>query len=200
MKRPASLALFFIGACAWFLVLSVGWIQVARWTSYPAASVAQIILDSNALDWVASTQNVPGQLKVRTKFNKLLPGGEVATPIAVVEPAHCTYGIAVFLALLLAARSKRFVSRALAGYVLLLIPQAFSIVFVVLGQIVREVPFQLLGISVWQVDAIIVSNVFGTIILPTLAPVCLWLWMEEEFFVSLVRRMASPPMRANPAH
>lgn len=186
MTRPVSLGVFFICACAWFVVLTVGWMQVARWTSYPAASVAQIVLDSNALDWVESTQNEPGQLKARTKFKRALPGNLVSTPVAVVEPAHYAYGTTLFLALLLAARSKRFVWWAMAGYVLLLIPQGFSLIFVLLSQIVREVPLQLLGISVWRADAIMVCNVFGTIVLPTLAPVILWLRLEMVFFVSLI--------------
>jgi hypothetical protein len=34
-----------------------------------------------------------------------------------------------------------------------------------------------------------VCNVFGGIILPTLAPVVLWLWLDAEFVQSLVRDM-----------
>ena len=194
MKRPVTLAGFFARASLWFVLLALGWMQIAAWTSYPAARMAQIVLDSNALDWVQATQNVPGQLKAQTTFRQMLPGNRVSTPIAVVEPAHAAYGTALFFALLLASRTKRFVRRAVGGYAVLLFPQAFSLIFILLGQIVTEVPIQALGIGVWQADAIMVCNVFGGIILPTLAPVVLWLWLESAFVQSLMQDMGFAAM------
>ena len=186
MKRPVSLVVFFASTSALFLSLTIAWTQVAAWTSYPVARIAQVVLDSNAPDWVEVTQITPQQLRARTKFRQALPDGRVSTPIAGVDPAHYAYGISLFLALLIASRSQRLVRRATAGYCILLIPQAFSLILVLLGQIVREVPLEILGISVWQADAIMVGNMFGMIVLPTLAPVVLWLWFEGAFFRSLI--------------
>lgn len=160
--------------------------QISKWTSYPAASLAQIVLDSQADGWVESTQNLPGLLRVKTKFRTVLSNKRVAAPIAVVEPAHYTFGSILFFSLLIASRSRNLIGRAVAGYGILLIPQAFSLFFVLLGQIYRGVPIETLGIAPWQGDAIILSNALGMMVLPTLAPVALWLWLEQEFFLSII--------------
>ncbi len=180
-RVPPTVPRFFVSAGMAFLVLTLLWLQVAAWTSYPAASIAQILLDSNAEDWVQATHNAPGQLRAETQFRKVLSKTQIATPVAVVVPAHYAYGTTLFLALLLASRSKRLLRRALAGYTLLLFPQAISLVFVILYQIVREIPVELLKVAPWQLDGIAVGQLFSTVVLPTLAPVALWLWMEREF-------------------
>lgn len=192
MLRQVSLLRFCLQAGGLFLLLTVGWLQVSAWTSYPAASLAKIILDSQAEDWVESTQNVPGQLKAKTKFAKILPDKRMATAIAVVEPAHYAYGTTLFLALLVACRSRHFFRSAIAGYGLLLFPQAFSLVMVLLGQILREVPMEPLGIGMWQADAIRMGNMFGMLILPILAPVALWMWLEWDFLETLMKPSLHP--------
>lgn len=186
MTRPTSLTRFFVSAAVLFLVLTLLWTQVSAWTSYPAASIAQILLDSNAEDWIQTTQNKPGQLRAETKFRKLLSQTHETTPIAAVEPAHFAYGTTLFLALLLASRSRNVLKRGIVGYIVLLFPQALSLVFVLLSQIVQEIPAPLLGVARWQLYGITMGQLFGTVVLPTLAPVALWLWMESEFFTSLV--------------
>ena len=61
--------------------------------------------------------------------------------VAEADPAHYTYGLPLFAALLLAARSRQLFKKLLLGYVLLL---------------------------------------------PTLAPVVLWLWLERSFFAAVL--------------
>lgn len=185
MKSSMTLTRFFGRTALCFLVLMVVWMQVSKWTSYPAASLAQIVLDSQAEAWVESTQNLPGLLRVKTKFRTVLSGKQVAVPIAVVEPAHYAFGTILFFSLLFASRSRNFIGRAISGYGILLIPQAFSLLFVLLGQIYRGVPIETLGIAPWQGDAIMLNNALGMMALPTLAPVALWLWLEQDFFLSL---------------
>ncbi len=143
-------------------------------------------MDSNAEDWIESTQNKPGQLRAKTRFRKVLSEAQVVTPVAVVEPAHYAYGTTLFLALLVASRSRKLFRRGLAGYAMLLIPQALSLVFVLLYQIIRVIPSPLLGVAPWQLNGIAMGQLFGTVVLPTLAPVALWLWMDSEFLAGLV--------------
>jgi hypothetical protein len=186
MTRPISLTRFFASTAVLFLVITLLWTQVSAWTSYPAASLAKILLDSNAETWIESTENKPGQLRATTKFRKVLSETQIVTPIAVVEPAHYTYGTTLLLALLLASRSRELLRRGLIGYLVLLVPQALSLVFVLLYQIIRVIPAPLLGVATWQLDGIAMGQLFCTVVLPTLAPVALWLWMESEFLMYLV--------------
>lgn len=185
MSRPPTMApsmpRFFARAGVAFLLLTLLWMQGSAWTSYPAASIAQIILNSNAEDWVQTTHNVPGQLTAEVKYKRRMQDQRIATPVATVEPAHYAYGTTLFLALLLASRSRHFFRRALTGYAVLLFPQAISLLFVILFQIIREVPRELLKVAPWQLDGIALGHTFSTLVLPTLAPVALWLWMERKF-------------------
>jgi uncharacterized membrane protein len=74
----------------------------------------------------------------------------------------------------------------LAGYAILLRPQAFSLTFFFLGQILVGIRLDLLVISSFQADATSACYTFGMLVLPTLAPVALWLWFEQKFCVSLI--------------
>ena len=195
MKPVPSVQRFALEACAWFVFFMLLWSQVSAWTSYPAAAVAQVVLDSQVYGWVESTQNVPGKLSARTRFRMQLPDERLSTPIAVVEPAHYAYGTILFLALLLASRSRKLFRRAIMGYGVLCLPQAISLVLVLLGQILRAVPIPLLSVSWWQVDAIVVGNMFGMLILPTLAPVALWLCFEWDYFAAITMGITALAVR-----
>lgn len=180
MKIELSLRRFALEAVAWFLVSMAIWSQISAWTSYPAGALARVLIDSQVYGWVESSVNVPGKLTAKVRFRKQLADQRISTPIATVEPAHYAYGVNLFLALLMASRGRRRYIKFALGYAALCVPQAISLVMVLLGQIVREVPMRLLSIDPWHADAIVVGNMFGMLVLPTLAPVALWLWMEWD--------------------
>ena len=182
---------FFFAALAWFLVLTVVWMQVSAWTSYPAAGLAHIALGNGAKQWVRTVHKEPGRIEVDTRV--IVPaatqkdGKGVAELIAEVEPARYAYGLPLFLALLFAARGRHMAGKALAGYVILWVPQAFSIVFSILKQIiVAGGSPAALGIAAWQMEGIALGYQFGSLLLPTLAPVLLWLWFDHAFFSSII--------------
>ena len=189
MQRSSSLKRFFISAIGGFLVLTLLWLQVSAWTSYPVAGITHIVLDYGAKDWVRKTNKAPGRLEAETRIevSALGQGSRRAELIVDVDPARNAYGLPLFLALLLASRSPHFIRRALAGYAILLIPQAFSLLFEVLKQIIVAggSPASL-GITAWQMEAIALGYQFGSLLLPTLAPVALWLWFESEFFAHVI--------------
>jgi len=187
MNRPASLASFFGLAVAWFLALTILWMQVSAWTSYPAASIAHIVLSNGAGHWVRSIHKAPGRFEVETRIAVDIPGKGQGELVAEADPAHHAYGLPLFLALLLASGSPYPLRRALAGYVILLAPQAFSVTFDILKQIiVAGGNHELLGIARWQMESIALGYQFGTLLLPTLAPVALWLWLDRAFFAAVI--------------
>lgn len=186
--QPLSLRRFALEAGAWFLVSMAVWSQISAWTSYPAGALAKILVESQIYGWVESCDNVPGKLTATTRFRRQLPDGRLATPIATVEPAHYAYGLNLFLALLLASRGRKRGRKLLFGFAALCLPQAISLVLVLLGQILREVPMRLLAIGPLQADVVVVGNMFGMLVLPTLAPVVLWLWMEWDEVSTVFQR------------
>jgi hypothetical protein len=191
LKRSPSLGIFFASAMAWFLALTLLWLQVSAWTSYPVAGMTHIVLEHGAKDWVRRIDKVPGQLQAETRIEVLIPGSERgrAELIVEVDPAHNAYGLPLFLALLLASRCRHLFRRALAGYFLLLLPQAFSLILDVLKQIVvAGGDPAYLGIASWQLEIIALGFQFGSLLLPTLAPVGLWLWLDQDFLEELLAR------------
>jgi hypothetical protein len=104
-----------------------------------------------------------------------------------VDPARYAYGLPLFLALLLAARTPRLALKAAAGYAVLLVPQTFSLSFSVLKQIlVAGGSPAALAVAQWQMEAIALAYQFGSLLLPTLAPIVLWLCFDRAFFTAVV--------------
>ncbi len=188
----SSLPVFFASAIGWFLVVTLLWMQISSWTSYPTAGLAHVVLESSASYWVRSVHKAPGTIEVETRIPVAM-GDSVkkergtAELVAQADPAHYAYGLPLFLALLLASRSRHFFRRAAAGYLILLVPQTFSLIFEILRQImVAGGRPGVLGIDQWQMEGIAMGYQVGSLLMPTLAPVALWLWFDRAFFASVV--------------
>lgn len=201
--RPTSLWVFFASAVGWFLVGTLLWMQVSVWTSYPVAGLANVVLEKSASYWVRSVQVLPGRIEVETRIQVAMAGSRpnqgVAELVAEGDPAHYGYGLPLFLALLLAARSRQLWKKALLGYLLLLLPQTFSLVMNILKQImVAGGRPGALAIDQWQMEAIALGYQTGSLLVPTLAPVALWLWLERDFFNTVVVNgwLQKPPAAA----
>lgn len=192
LRRPAGWVSFFIAALAWMVVLTLAWSKVSPWTSWPVGALSGFALEQGAPMWVRSVHHTPGKIEVDTTIEKALPGaaGRVAELTVEADPGRYAYGLPIFLALLLAARSRGLAARALAGYLLLLPAQAFSLSMLVLMQMVlyAQTSTRLLRVSQWQMDAIVYGYQVGSLVVPTLAPIMVWLWLDRRFFNEVVVR------------
>lgn len=164
------------------------WAAVSAWTSYPAAGIAHVVLGNGAKDWVHTIRKAPGRFEVDTRITVLVPGRGHGELTLEADAAQYAYGLPLYLALLLAARGDRLLRRALTGYGLLLLPQAFSLSLDVLKRIAFAAPGgpAQLGIAQWQLEVIALGYQAGTLLLPTLAPVGLWLWLDRNFLRSMI--------------
>lgn len=191
MARPAPLTAFFGLAVIWLVVLTALWLPVSRWTSYPAAALSHMALDFGAEQWVRQVRKSPDRFEVHTSINVPVQArgvqgrGEI---VVEADAARHAYGLPLLLALLFASRSKRLAARALFGYAVLLLPQAFSLTLQVLKEIVIAAPggATQLGIAQWHIETIVLGYQLGTLLLPTLAPVVVWLWLDRTFFASVL--------------
>jgi len=188
---PKSLAVFFTTALVLFLALTLLWMPVSKWTSYPTAWLTHLTLDQGARYWVRSVHTEPGHIEVETRIAVRMAGNSpkqgVAELVAEGDPAHYTYGLPLFLALLLASRARQLLKKVLVGYVILLLPQTFSLVMEVLRQIMKAGGRAgALAVDQWQLEAIAMGYQVGSLLLPTLAPVVLWLWLERSYFQTVM--------------
>ncbi len=157
---------------------------------HPAAAIVDIVLGNAAPDWVRAIHKSPGRLEVDTRIRVTVAESAASNQIAelVVEskPARYASGLPLLLALLFAARSRRWLPKALGGYALLLIPQSFSLTFDILRQIMVAGGAGALGVAQWRLEGIALGYQVGALLLPTLAPVLLWLWLDRAFFAAVV--------------
>lgn len=190
MSRPASLTAFFVTAITAFPLLTLGWMQVSAWTSYPVSGITHIVLGNGAKEWIRSIEKAPEKFVVDTRIAVMVPGQESrgrAELVVEADPARYAYGLPLFIALLVAARSQHLLWKVIGGYVLLLLPQAFSMSLDVLRQIIVAggTPANL-GILQWQMEAIALGYQIGALLLPTVAPAVIWLWFERQFFAAVI--------------
>lgn len=188
---PQSLGVFFASALGWFLICTLLWLQVSGWTSYPVAGLTRWVLENNASYWVRSINIAPGHIEVDTRMTVMLPGAPAsqgrAELVAEANPSRYAYGLPLLVALLLAARSQQLLRKLTFGYLLLLIPQTFSLSMELLRQIMAAGGRTGgLNISQWQMEGIAMGYQAGSLLLPTLAPVLIWLWLERAFFAAVV--------------
>lgn len=192
MRRPDPLTIFVLSAFGWIVVLTLLWSQVSAWTSRPVAVLSHIALDQGAPMWVRQVHLKPGSMEVDTTISVPVPeaGGRRGEITIEASPARYAYGLPIFLALLLAARGKGRAVRAVAGYVLLLPAQAFSLTFYVLMQLIlaTQLNIRVLRISQWQMELIVYAYQVGSLVVPTLVPILLWLWMDRKFVANVVMR------------
>jgi len=192
MRRPSPLTIFVLSAFGWIVALTLLWSQVSAWTSYPVGVLSHIALEQGAPMWVRQVHLKPGSMEVDTSVAVPVPsaGGRRAEITIDASPGRYAYGLPIFLGLLLAARGKGRAVRAVAGYVLLLPVQAFSLTFYTLMQILlaTQLNFRLLRIEQWQMELIVYGYQVGSLVVPTLAPILLWLWMDKKFVAEVVMR------------
>ena len=188
----ASLVLgrFFVRAIVGFLLITALWTQVSAWISYPVAAITHIVLGNSATEWIRKIHKQPGQIELETRITVAVPESSrqrgTAELVVDADPAHYAYGLPLFLALLLASHSRHLIGRAIAGYLILLLPQAASLSFELLRQImIAGGSPENLGIAQWQMEGIALGYQVGALLLPTLAPVAVWLWLDREFFAAV---------------
>ena len=185
MRRPSALTIFVLSAFGWIVVLTLAWSQVSAWTSYPVGGLSHIALEQGAPMWVRQVHLRPGAMEVDTAIEVPVAqaGGQRGEITIEASPGRYAYGLPIFLALLLAARGPGRVVRAVAGYVLLLPFQALSLTMYSLMQMLlaAQLNLRFLRISQWQMEIIVYGYQVGALVLPTLVPILLWLWLDSRF-------------------
>lgn len=184
LLRFALLAMLGVVLC------STGWAVAGRWLAYPVAELAAWVLPEVAPQWVRSAQVLPtGQLVVDSSvaIASAQTGGRLAEVVLEAVPARYGYGLAIFVALMAAAAlvrpERKRAWRVPLGYVLLWLPQVFSLVMYLLMQLLLTTGLdaRLLKVSQASVEAIIYGYQLGALVVPTLVPVLVWLALEHRF-------------------
>lgn len=181
--EPLKVWPFFAVALAWFLALNITWVQVVPVMAYPGGLTASAVLGVVAPQWVQKAELKNGELLVDTSFKKMVPdaqGKPTEQFISVdVQARGMTYGMTLFLALIISAARSGWWLRIWPGIALLMVVQGFCMAGAALSLAVRAVgSAAALGITPWQFNAFNVLYFQCVLVLPTLAPVMVWLWLD----------------------
>lgn len=181
----SSLARFAALAFAGVVVFTLVWTRVSDWTSYPVGVLAGIGIEQVAPGWVRTVHNEVGTVTVDTSvaIADARTGGRLAEISVDSSAARYAYSLPIFLALVCAVRAPRRLVRALVGYLVLLPVQAFSLAMHLLMQVLlaAQLDLRVLKIAAWQMESIVFGYQVGVLVLPTLAPILVWLWLDRRF-------------------
>jgi len=194
MRRPSVLVTFALSAFVGVLALTLLWTKVSPWTSYPVAVISHMVLERVTPMWVRTVRTSPGHIEVDTTVEVPVDkaGGRRAEVTLDADPGRYAYGLPIFLALLLAARVSAKAGgrlrRAVMGYLLLLPAQAASLVMFLLMQLALTARMDTAALRVgsWELNTIVFGYQLGVLVLPTLVPVLVWLWLDRQFFTTVI--------------
>jgi hypothetical protein len=184
--RP--LGRFIIKVFAWLPVAFAAWYFAAPALLWPAAIIARLVARLAFADVVDAVEQAGATL---TFVTSLKPGSAFAQSGQItvdVDMLLYAYGLPLCAALVLAAREPGWPWRLVVGYVALM-P---VVVWGVLADLLKNVaitagPFvaSQTGFDAWQREAIAFAYQFGSLILPAIVPMVVWVLTHRGFLERL---------------
>lgn len=199
MNAPnRALGSFVLRTILWLPACLAAWHFAAPYHAAVAGQVAVLLLHLLRPGLVAGLEQPGVDLAFVTTIQTYPAPGQIGVLAPEVNPLLYTYGLAFFLALMLAARARWWT--LLAGIALLLPFQGWGIAFDFLAQVgikLGPAVAAQAGLGGWRVEAIAIGYQIGTLILPSLVPVVLWAAFNRPFLSGLLRPADGVP-RADP--
>ena len=188
-----SLPRFVLRVVAWLPLTFAVWYLAAPLLAWPVALLAELIVRST-FDWVKSVEQMGPLITFVTSLRPdqgANPAGVKAVLSVESNVLLFSFGLPMLAALILAAQEPHRMWMLLIGYAVLLPFQTFSVVAdflknaaILAGPAVASQT----NFDAWQREVIAFCYQFGTLILPTVAPVIVWVLMHRRFLERLSGR------------
>ena len=189
-----SLKKFVLHTFLWLPPCFAAWYFSAPYHAAVAGRLARLFANQFTTGIVSALEQT-GTVLVFVTTIKVHPApGQTALLVPEVNPMLYTYGLALFLALMLAERAKWW--KVLAGVAVLLLFQAWGIAFDFLAQVGIQLGTEVsaqAGLLGWRAEAIALCYQLGVLIFPSLVPIVLWAASSELFKVSVTGSHAGGP-------
>jgi hypothetical protein len=189
---PASVGSFVLRILAWLAPCFALWHFSAPYYGMLVGRLARLLVDSLHPGLVEAVERSGAELAFVTTLAHSV-GGRDAVLAPEVNPMVYTFGLAFFVALMLAARASP--GRVLAGAALLMPFQAWGVAFDFLAQVgVRLGPeiSRQAGFSDTGRELIALGYQAGSLIFPTLVPVLAWAAFNRGFIQTVLPREPVP--------
>jgi hypothetical protein len=185
----ATVGAFVVRLLLWLPACFALWALAAPYHASIAGGFAQIWVAFLAPGLLTTIDRSETSLAFVTTLLIHPAPGQDAILVPEVAARVYTYGVAMLMALMLAARARGW--KIVAGLALLLPFQGFGLAFDFLAQVgigLGPAVSAQTGFTSWQREAIALGYQVGSVILPSLAPVIVWAALCQPFIASLARR------------
>lgn len=182
-----SLKKFVVHTFLWLPPVSALWYFTAPYHTAAVGGLARLMVNRFTSGIVSALERSGLDMVFVTTIKVHHESGQTALLTPELNPLVYTYGLALFVALMLAERARWW--KILLGAAVLLPFQSWSIAFEVLAQCMQlgaDVAAQA-GVSGWRLMAVDIGYQLGTFIFPSLVPVVLWAATSRLFRESLLR-------------
>lgn len=190
-----TLGKFVLRILMWLPPCFAAWYFSAHYHAAVAGELAFLLVRQFKSGIVSALEHPAIDLVFVTTLEVHPEPGMTALLLPEVNPLLYTYGLAFFLALMLAAGAKWW--KILLGAAILLPFQSWGIAFDFLAQVGvtlgTDVSEQA-GLLGWRREAIALGYQVGNLIFPSLIPVVLWALFNRRFIENLLRSQASKPV------
>jgi len=193
-----SLGKFVLRTILWLPPCFAAWYFSAQYHAAVAGTLAHLLVDQFKSGIVSTLEQTGINLVFVTTLEVQPEPGQTALLLPEVNPLLYTYGLALFLAMMLAARAKWW--KILIGAVVLLPFQSWGIAFDFLVQVGVKLGSDIsaqAGLSGWRVEAIALGYQIGSLIFPSLIPVVLWSVFSRPFIENMLRSQRVHPILAS---
>lgn len=175
---------FFLRAILWLVPSLALWFWARDWLVAPVAWLVERVMLYSFPVWVYGTELAGTEQTLLTAVQVPHPSGRAAELLVDTNVLMYCYGLPMLLALLLASRAHGTWWKFPAGALVMWPLQAWGVVFDFLIQVgahYARFSTPITGFTPFQVDLFGVAYQLGYLVLPTLAPVMLWLLFERRF-------------------
>jgi hypothetical protein len=182
---------FLLLSIVWLAVLLPAWYWAAQWLAVPPIWLAGTLMKA-LFGWVDGSHQEGVTAVLNTLVQVRMPGPRGADMLGELAPEvnYPTYGYGLVLlwAMLLAARTPRWWLKGLLGSVLLIPAQSWGICFQWLRDVVLlsgPAGAAYLNYPRWAGEVVAYGYQFGFLMLPSVAPILLWLLFNKRFIAAL---------------
>jgi hypothetical protein len=185
--KPSFMSGFLLRAIFWLILWLFLWYGLGQLMAMPVGWLAGSVMHGVFPAWVDGFEFNGTRIDLLTRLQLPAPPGMPSGQVALLTPeaGYLTYGygLPLLLALFLASMPREMPAKMAMAAVVLIPFQVFSIVFswlkdvaIVAGPAVVDQT----GFGDTAREAIALGYQFGTLILPTLVPVVLWLAFDRS--------------------
>ncbi len=189
MRKPSSvIAIFFVRALLGLGPALALWYWARNYVVMPVAWLAGGLMRYFFPGWVSGSELDGINLTLLTRLTMPHVSGQIAELTPEVSVLTYCYGLPLLLALFFAARAKGLWWKLPVCALGLLPFQAWGVCFAWLLQVaVQSGPNtrSMTYFTTWDVNLIGLGNQIGFLLLPTLVPMLMWLYLERRFVITV---------------